>query len=301
MQSSRSGPWTASPLAWWTTRTYLNGRSLSWALQTHTSERLASKELRNVYHGAHVHQLCGGNSYLIFMSDVPPSCSAAREDSSMPGFPFRRSTHRSRQSAGSLQTCGIRTVSGSCVPIAQCERRPVKFSMRHLSLAPTAQGCDAVYKDGRVCISILHDPGDDPHGYETAAERWSPVQSVRFPDCPPGLSMQSTQYCATVSTARLELTSVCECTLICTKRCRWRRSWCRSFRCCRLRTTSRQPTSMQPKSGGRTRRLSGSTSGDAFERVRRCFDVAVQVRNSSGGFARRQHAVRGRDSTLRES
>ena len=38
----------------------------------------------------------------------------------------------------------------------------------------------AVYKDGRVCISILHDPGDDPHGYETAAERWSPVQSVRF-------------------------------------------------------------------------------------------------------------------------
>lgn len=36
----------------------------------------------------------------------------------------------------------------------------------------------AVYKDGRVCISILHSAGDDPHGYETAAERWSPVQSV---------------------------------------------------------------------------------------------------------------------------
>mmetsp|Transcript_6939 Transcript_6939/g.11805 ORF Transcript_6939/g.11805 Transcript_6939/m.11805 type:complete len:168 (-) Transcript_6939:665-1168(-) len=35
-----------------------------------------------------------------------------------------------------------------------------------------------VYPDGRVCISILHNPGDDPHGYETAAERWSPVQSV---------------------------------------------------------------------------------------------------------------------------
>jgi ubiquitin-conjugating enzyme E2 G1 len=35
-----------------------------------------------------------------------------------------------------------------------------------------------VYKDGRVCISILHTAGDDPHGYETAAERWSPVQSV---------------------------------------------------------------------------------------------------------------------------
>ncbi|KAK2708795.1 ubiquitin-conjugating enzyme E2 G2-like [Artemia franciscana] len=35
-----------------------------------------------------------------------------------------------------------------------------------------------VYADGRVCISILHAPGDDPTGYETSAERWSPVQSV---------------------------------------------------------------------------------------------------------------------------
>jgi len=38
----------------------------------------------------------------------------------------------------------------------------------------------AVYADGRVCISILHNPGDDPNGYETAAERWSPVQSVSY-------------------------------------------------------------------------------------------------------------------------
>lgn len=36
----------------------------------------------------------------------------------------------------------------------------------------------SVYADGRVCISILHAPGDDPMGYETSAERWSPVQSV---------------------------------------------------------------------------------------------------------------------------
>jgi len=35
-----------------------------------------------------------------------------------------------------------------------------------------------IYADGRVCISILHAPGDDPMGYETSAERWSPVQSV---------------------------------------------------------------------------------------------------------------------------
>lgn len=35
-----------------------------------------------------------------------------------------------------------------------------------------------VYADGRVCISILHAPGDDPMGYESSSERWSPVQSV---------------------------------------------------------------------------------------------------------------------------
>ncbi|KAJ2033393.1 hypothetical protein GGI01_002154 [Coemansia sp. RSA 376] len=35
-----------------------------------------------------------------------------------------------------------------------------------------------VYKDGRVCISILHTAGDDPHGYEDAEERWSPAQTV---------------------------------------------------------------------------------------------------------------------------
>eukprot|EP00051_Salpingoeca_urceolata_P027646 m.482542 g.482542 ORF g.482542 m.482542 type:complete len:165 (+) comp22573_c0_seq1:177-671(+) len=35
-----------------------------------------------------------------------------------------------------------------------------------------------IYPDGRVCISILHAPGDDPVGYEKSSERWSPVQSV---------------------------------------------------------------------------------------------------------------------------
>ena len=35
-----------------------------------------------------------------------------------------------------------------------------------------------VYPDGRVCISILHPPGDDPHHYESSSERWSPVQSI---------------------------------------------------------------------------------------------------------------------------
>ncbi len=35
-----------------------------------------------------------------------------------------------------------------------------------------------VYPTGLVCISILHPPGDDPLHYESASERWSPIQSV---------------------------------------------------------------------------------------------------------------------------
>ncbi|KAK5125982.1 hypothetical protein LTR85_011337 [Meristemomyces frigidus] len=34
-----------------------------------------------------------------------------------------------------------------------------------------------IYANGEVCISILHPPGDDKFGYESAAERWSPVQT----------------------------------------------------------------------------------------------------------------------------
>jgi ubiquitin-protein ligase len=36
----------------------------------------------------------------------------------------------------------------------------------------------AVYKDGKVCISILHPPGNDPNDYENASERWLPVHTV---------------------------------------------------------------------------------------------------------------------------
>ena len=36
-----------------------------------------------------------------------------------------------------------------------------------------------IHPDGRVCISILHAPGEDPYGYEASSERWSPVQSVQ--------------------------------------------------------------------------------------------------------------------------
>jgi ubiquitin-conjugating enzyme E2 G1 len=34
-----------------------------------------------------------------------------------------------------------------------------------------------IYPSGLLCISILHPPEDDQYGYESAAERWSPVQT----------------------------------------------------------------------------------------------------------------------------
>ncbi|EUC54120.1 ubiquitin-conjugating enzyme E2, putative [Rhizoctonia solani AG-3 Rhs1AP] len=35
-----------------------------------------------------------------------------------------------------------------------------------------------IYPDGRVCISILHAPGEDQYGFEQAGERWMPVHTV---------------------------------------------------------------------------------------------------------------------------
>jgi len=36
-----------------------------------------------------------------------------------------------------------------------------------------------VYTDGRICISILHPPGEDNQSGERPEERWNPTQSVR--------------------------------------------------------------------------------------------------------------------------
>ncbi|CAF0905356.1 unnamed protein product [Adineta steineri] len=36
-----------------------------------------------------------------------------------------------------------------------------------------------VYTDGQICISILHEPGEDERSGEQACERWSVVQNVR--------------------------------------------------------------------------------------------------------------------------
>ena len=35
-----------------------------------------------------------------------------------------------------------------------------------------------VYLDGKVCISILHEPGEDEFGYKKPEEKWLPVHSV---------------------------------------------------------------------------------------------------------------------------
>ncbi len=35
-----------------------------------------------------------------------------------------------------------------------------------------------IYSNGKVCISILHPPGDDKYNYESAEERWRPVHTI---------------------------------------------------------------------------------------------------------------------------
>ena len=192
----------------------------------------------------------------------------------MPGFHFRRSTRRSRPCADSPPICGIRTVSVRRARHDRAVHMLFTFLHKHAlhSLLLKVVWRCAVYKDGRVCISILHDPGDDPHGYETAAERWSPVQSVRTLTSVTLVAVTSGWACCLLLS--LHLTTIIGVVDGC---CRWRPSWCQSFRCCRLRTTNRQPTSIQPRSGARIRRLSGSTSDDASGRVRRCCDQLAGV------------------------
>lgn len=36
----------------------------------------------------------------------------------------------------------------------------------------------SVDKNGDVCISILHEPGEDKYGYEKPEERWLPIHTV---------------------------------------------------------------------------------------------------------------------------
>ena len=57
---------------------------------------------------------------------------------------------------------------------------PTPFSLLFLlSLSLLTVCCGSVEaKTGDVCISILHEPGEDRYGYESAAERWLPIHTV---------------------------------------------------------------------------------------------------------------------------
>ena len=95
---------------------------------------------------------------------------AVRGVSSMLCYHFLQTTQIHLPPADSRQKCGTQMVCtcSHCYYHAGPSRTEILIAL-------------SVYNDGRVCISILHSPGDDPHGYETASERWSPVQSVRLP------------------------------------------------------------------------------------------------------------------------
>lgn len=100
---------------------------------------------------------------------------AVRGDFSMPLWAFHPITQTALRQWSLLRRYGILMVG--------------YFSNYHLfDLSTPAIGHNAwfdlvsawisVYPDGRVCISILHPPGEDPNGYELASERWTPVHTV---------------------------------------------------------------------------------------------------------------------------
>ena len=54
---------------------------------------------------------------------------------------------------------------------------PFPAPLTRATASPNTGTRPAVYENGEVCISILHPPEEDKTGYESAAERWSPVQT----------------------------------------------------------------------------------------------------------------------------
>lgn len=48
----------------------------------------------------------------------------------------------------------------------------------HTPISTTCSLIALVEKNGEVCISILHDPGEDKWGYERPEERWLPIHTV---------------------------------------------------------------------------------------------------------------------------
>lgn len=62
-------------------------------------------------------------------------------------------------------------------------RAEMKFPIQYPDEPPTFRFISPIWhpnidKDGNVCISILHKPGNDDFGYEEMNERWMPVRSA---------------------------------------------------------------------------------------------------------------------------
>jgi hypothetical protein len=102
--------------------------------------------------------------------------NAVKEDSLTRLWHFRKTIRIVRQPWGLLRICGILT--GSFLSIGFDRGRIQRNMNRRQTFEWFTYICPAVYSDGRVCISILHPPGDDPSGYELASERWTPVHTV---------------------------------------------------------------------------------------------------------------------------
>ena len=65
--------------------------------------------------------------------------------------------------------------SPRCVIAPPDPRSPIS----KISVAVSPCPSNAVYPDGRVCISILHPPGEDKFNeFESAEERWRPIIGI---------------------------------------------------------------------------------------------------------------------------
>lgn len=75
---------------------------------------------------------------------------------------------------GPLQRTLSPPLSIQCCSLLSSKLAPRPWPTRPLRRHPN------VFPDGKVCISILHPPGEDAFNpQESAAERWSPVHTVR--------------------------------------------------------------------------------------------------------------------------
>ncbi|KAM5502125.1 Ubiquitin-conjugating enzyme E2 15 [Microsporum canis] len=65
----------------------------------------------------------------------------------------------------------------SLLPLGLKKKKDKEADYRYMLGSIARRGVETVYPNGEVCISILHPPEEDKYGYESAAERWSPVQT----------------------------------------------------------------------------------------------------------------------------